>query len=177
MTEDKTPKKGENPFSARNAAITAIGAATMYVSQVAMSFLPNIELVSLMVLLYTRSFGKKTLVMVYLFALIEGLTFGFGIWWINYLYVWTVMYFIAALTKNIDGAFIFACINGLYGLFFGALCSIPYFFVLGIGGGISYFVGGITFDFLHCAGNFALALVLFTPLDRILKKIAAGHIS
>ena len=72
----------------------AICAAILYVSQVAFSFLPNIELVSPLIIVYTRNFGKKTLAIIYIFALIQGLTYGFGVWWVNYLYVWTILYFI-----------------------------------------------------------------------------------
>jgi len=148
----------------------AICAAILYVSQVAFSFLPNIELVSPLIIVYTRNFGKKTLAIIYIFALIQGLTYGFGVWWINYLYVWTILYFIASAAKKLENPLGWAIIAAFFGLFFGLLCSIPYFFALGIGGGVSYFVNGIPFDLMHCAGNFVVTLLLFIPLDRIMKK-------
>ncbi len=160
----------KSKFRAIDIAIIAVGASLMFVSQIAMSFLPNIELVSLFIIVFTKFFNKKTLFMIYIFALAEGLAFGFGIWWLNYMYVWTILYLIVRLLKDFDGTFVFACVSGLFGLFFGALCSIPYFFTMGIGGGVSYFISGLGFDFLHCIGNFVTTLVLYKPLCVVLEK-------
>ena len=62
-------------------------AAILVIVQVAFSFLPNIEFVSLLIILYTLVFEKRTVVIIYLFALLEGILYGFGVWWIMYLYV------------------------------------------------------------------------------------------
>ena len=34
----------------------------------------------------------------------------------------------------------------------------------------SWWVSGIPFDLMHCAGNFAMALLLFKPLRSLLEK-------
>ena len=166
-------KKARIP--AANIAIIAVCGALLYVSQVAFSFLPNIELVSPLIILYTRHLKRLTLPAIYVFAMIEGLTYGFGLWWVAYLYVWTVLYGVAALVERYSGGssnpFLWAVIAALFGLFFGLLCSVPYFFTLGFGGGVSYFLSGIPFDFLHCGGNFITTLVLFLPLDKLFGKI------
>lgn len=60
-------------------------AAILVIVQVAFSFLPNIEFVSLLIILYTLVFEKRTVVIIYLFALLEGILYGFGVWWIMYL--------------------------------------------------------------------------------------------
>lgn len=46
-------------------------AAILVIVQVAFSFLPNIEFVSLLIILYTLVFEKRTVVIIYLFALLE----------------------------------------------------------------------------------------------------------
>ena len=46
---------------AREVTIVAAAAALMIAGQVGMSYLPNIEPVSLFVILFTQHFGKKTL--------------------------------------------------------------------------------------------------------------------
>ncbi|MEG1181634.1 MAG: hypothetical protein RSD39_06360, partial [Oscillospiraceae bacterium] len=63
-----------------------------------------------------------------------------------------------------------AFISGIFGLLFGALCSIPYFFILGINGAIAYFISGLLFDLAHCAGNFAVALLLYKPLHSVIER-------
>ena len=37
----------------------------------------------------------------------------------------------------------------------------------------SYWISGIPFDLMHCAGNFAIALVLFKPLRKLTEKLYA----
>ena len=62
-------------------------------------------------------------------------------------------------------------VAAIHGLLFGALCSLPYFFVGGWQMAFSYWVGGITFDLAHCAGNFVLTLALYRPLKRAMEAV------
>jgi len=61
----------------------------------------------------------------------------------------------------------------VYGLLFGLLGSIPYVFVGGFQAALAWWVAGIPYDFMHCSGNFCLALLLFKPLSNLLTKIAS----
>ena len=157
-------------------ATVGILSAMMVLSQVAFSFLPNIELVSLFVILFTLNFRRKTLYAIYIFALLEGLIYGFGLWWIMYLYVWTILYLIVRVFRHMTEPIAWAILSGIFGLSFGALCSIPYFFISGLGGGIAYFVSGIFFDIVHCIGNFAAALFLLKPLDTVITKLRVSYL-
>ena len=145
--------------------------AIAYVGQVALSFLPNIEVVSVLFLVYTKIFGKKALFPIYVFVLLEGIFWGFGSWWIMYLYVWAVLWGITMLLRRNDSAVFWAVINGAFGLVFGALCSITQVVMFGIGSGFAYFISGIPFDIVHCIGNFLTALFLYKPLTILLSKV------
>ena len=72
----------------RDLCLMAVLGVVMFVSQVALAFLPNIELVSLFVILFTLVFRKRVVGALGVFILLEGLVYGFGFWWLNYLYVW-----------------------------------------------------------------------------------------
>ena len=37
---------------------------------------------------------------------------------------------------------------------------------------VNWWVNGLFFDMLHCGGNFVIALVLFVPLRRLMKRLA-----
>ncbi len=137
-----------------------------YISQVIMSALPNIEIVTLLLILITRRFGIKALYSVYVFAFCEILTYGFHIWSINYLYVWTILVLIILPLRKIDNIFIYTLIGGIFGLMFGTLCSIPYFITGGFALGISYIITGISFDFLHLFGNILIVFFLYKPLKQ-----------
>ncbi len=155
----------------RNIALVAMLTAVITGQQVALSFLPNIELVSLFVILFTRHFGKRTLLVIYVFAVLQGLIYGFGLWMVNYLYVWTILYLVAYALRGQQSPFVWAVVLGGFGLLFGALCSPVYLFIGGIGAMAAFFIGGIPFDLLHAAGNFVAALLLFRPLDTLFTKL------
>ncbi len=143
----------------------------MYVSQVIMAALPNIELVTFLIILTARKFGYKSLLSIYVFVGCEVMSYGIGIWNVNYLYVWAIICLIIIAIRKIDSTVVYALITAIYGLFFGTLCSVPYFITGGFAGGITYIVSGFWFDMLHCAGNFILVLLLYKPLTRVMNKI------
>lgn len=151
--------------------LIALLSALLLVAQVGLAFLPNIEVVSLLIILYTLFFKKKTLYIIYIFALLEGLIYGFGIWWIMYLYVWTILWGITLLFKEEKSPVVWAFISGFFGLFFGTLCSVPYFIAGGVSMGLSWIASGLLMDIIHGVGNFIVALLLFGPLHTALKKV------
>ena len=153
--------------------ITLIGimSAILVAVQVTLSFLPNIELVSLLIIVYTLVFGRKALYIIYVFVAVEGVIYGIGLWWINYLYVWTILFLIVILLRKQHSPFIWAIISGFFGLAFGALCAIPNLFLSGFASAVSYFIAGIPYDILHGIGNFVVTLLLFHPLYQVLDRI------
>lgn len=155
----------------KDLAVMGVMAAIVFVSQVALSFLPNIELVTLLFILYTLVIGRKVFGVVYAFVFLEVITYGFGLWWINYLYVWTALCFITLVFRKQTSFVFWSIISGFFGLAFGALCSLPYFFISGPSGAFAYWIAGIPSDITHCIGNVFLCLILFKPLHYILMKI------
>ena len=155
----------------KDIVIIGMMGAILVAVQVALGFLPNIELISLLIILFTLIFGRKTIFIIYVFVLLEGIIYGFGLWWINYLYIWTFLFIIASLYKKERSPIFWAFISGLYGLFYGALCAIPYFFIGGFTTALSYWVSGLMFDIAHGIGNFIIAIVLFQPLYRLLYML------
>ena len=152
-------------------SIIGVAAALMIGIQVALSVIPNIELVSLLVILFTLHFQRKALYIIYVFAIVECLIYPFGLWCIAYLYIWTILFFITCIFKETESSIVWAVIGGIYGLIFGTLSSIPYFFTSGFAGGLAYIVAGLSFDIIHCIGNFTVILILFNPLNKLLEKL------
>lgn len=146
----------------------------LLVSQVVLAFLPNFELVSLLVILFTRFFRKLVIPAIGVFVLLEGLLYGFGIWWISYLYVWYVLALLTWCFRRRRSLLFWAVFSGGFGLAFGSLTAIPYLWAGDAFAAISYIVTGIPFDLIHGGGNFLLALVLCRPLERLLESAAVG---
>ena len=160
----------------RKLVITSFMAASLFVVQIAkafaLPFLPNVEFVSLLVLLYAVTFDRiQTLAAIYVFALLEGVIYGFGIWWFSYLYVWLILAAVAWLCRKNDSVILWAIIAGVFGLLFGALTAIPYLFAGGFFTAFSYWISGISFDLIHCVSNFLIVLLLFKPLHSFLKRL------
>ena len=136
-----------------------------------MSGLPNIEPVSLMVMLFAVIFGWKALYPVYLYVMLEILCYGISLWNINYLYIWTVLAVAALALRKMEHPLGWAVLSGVFGLLFGALCGIVDIFIGGFSYAVAKWVSGIPFDIAHCAGNFVIALLLFKPLRKLLEKL------
>ena len=145
--------------------------ALMFALQVVMAPLPNIEPVSLLVMLFAVTFGWKSLYCVYTFVVMEILFHGLGLWNINYLYVWAVLAFAAIGLRKMEQPLAWAMLGGVFGLCFGALCGIVDIFIGGIGYAVTKWISGIPFDLMHCGGNFAITLVLWKPLRKLLRTM------
>lgn len=156
---------------ARSLAWMGVLTALLFTGQVVMSFLPNLEIVSLLIILYTIFFGKKVFWMIYGFVFLEGFLYGFGMWWFQYLYIWNILAMVVLLLRNNTSALFWSIISGFFGLSFGALCTLPYLFTGGPAAAFSYWVSGLGFDLTHCIGNVVLCLVLFKPLYALLQKV------
>lgn len=162
--------------------ITLIGmmVAVIEVCKFALVALPNIELTSFWLILFTLCFGWKIVFVVPVFILIEGSVFGFGPWWVSYLYVWPLLVLLAYIFRKKDDKWFWATFSGAFGVSFGFLCSV-YYVVVGAGdggirgglhAGFAWWVSGIPWDIIHGIGNFVLMVVLYQPIKTVVKKIA-----
>ena len=158
--------------ASQQVVLCALLAAMMAALQTAMAFLPNIEPVSLLILVYALVFGRQVFYIVYTFVLLEGLIYGFHLWWLTYLYIWALWALVVLLiARGKDrGPLLWAVASGAFGLSFGALDAIPY-----LAGGpmaaLSRWTAGIPFDLFHCVGNFVLTLTLERPLYQLLSRL------
>lgn len=146
-------------------------AALTFGAKVAMSYLPNIEPVTLLLMVFGAVFGWKSLFIVYVYVLAEILFYGIGTWNINYLYIWVIPAAAAWWLRKLNNPLLWAVIAGLFGLLFGALCAPVDLVIGGWGYAVSKWISGIPFDAAHCAGNFVLALLLFVPLRKLTQRL------
>ena len=148
----------------------------MFTTKVAMAILPNVHLIGMFIMVFTIVFRAKALVSVYVYVFLEGFVYGFGTWWISYLYVWAVLWGITMLIPRKWPAgvlsVIYPIVCALHGLFFGALCApveaIVYKFSLNQL--LTYIAMGLRFDVSHAIGNFCFGLLIL-PLVIVLEKL------
>lgn len=156
----------------REIAYLGICIAILEVSKIALDFLPNVELVTLLFIVYTIFFGKKTLFVAAGFIVIECLLKGINVWSLMYIYIWPALIMMVYYANKLKLGHLFYCLlSGFFGLFFGLFCSIPYLIIGGWQMAVAWWIGGIPYDIIHCISNFLLCLVLFKPLCAVMKKV------
>ena len=164
-----SPRAGK--LSARELCILSLLAALMFATKVALSGLPNIHLNAVFLILTTVFFGWKAMYTVSIYVLLEGLIYGFTLWWFGYLYTWPILVVVAMLFRQNRSALVWAVIAGVYGLLFGPLMYIGYFAILGGWRGFAaMWIAGIPYDLIHAASNFLTVLVLFKPLSQVMDR-------
>ena len=158
----------------------ALFGALLFISQIVAAPLPNVELVSLFIIVWTRVYRYGALPGIGVFILLEGLYYGFGIWWEAYLYSWFILWGLTMLIPRgkenvhpLAAAAGWAFLSGLFGLSFGTLSSLSWLIRGGPSTALAYIVAGIPFDIAHGVANFVLAFLLAVPLIRLLSKLKA----
>ena len=155
----------------------AFFAALIFSVKTALASIPNVNLNALLIILATVYFGWRALYTVGVYILLEGLFFGFNLWWFSYLYIWPLLVVLVMIFRRNRSPLLWAVLAGAYGLLFGPLMYIGYFAIVGGWRGyIAMWIAGIPYDLIHAVSNFLTVLVLLKPLSRIMDHFlsAAG---
>lgn len=146
----------------------------LYISKQVLELLPNVELVSTLVMTYTLVYRRRALIPIALFVLMEGILWGFAAWWVPYLYLWPVLWAVTLLLpKRLPGWLripFYAGVCALFGLAYGSLYA-PWQVIAFLGGDWSkapaWILAGLPWDVVHAVGNLALG-TLIVPLTDLL---------
>lgn len=156
--------------------IFAMLGTIMFCSKIIMEALPNIHLLGMLTMVYTVVFRKKALIPIYVYVMLNGLYGGFSMWWIPYLYIWTILWAVTMLLpKNMKkraACIVYPIICCLHGLAFGTLYAPAQALMFGFDfkQTLAWIAAGLPWDAVHAAGNLATGL-LIVPLSDLLKKI------
>ena len=153
-------------------------AATLECGKLVLSFLPNVEVVTLLCALFGYVFGGAGVVATLVFIAIEPLIYGFGTWIISYCIHWPMVAIIFMLLGRIKvkNRVILTSVAVILTAWFGVLSSLVdvglfsgyfdrFFYRFGI-----YYLRGISFYITQIICNAILFPLLFRPLSEILSK-------
>ena len=146
----------------------------MYVSKVIMELLPNVHLIGVFTIAYTVVYRKKALYPIYIYVLLNGFFSGFAVWWVPYLYIWTVLWGMTMLLpKSINkkaAPLIYMSVCALHGFLFGTLYAPAQalFFGLDFRGMLAWSAAGLPWDFIHGISHFFCG-ILIVPVISALK--------
>ena len=73
--------------SAGELAVLGLLTALLFGGKLALAWLPNVEPVSLLVIVYTAVLGWRALLPLYAYVLLEVVTWGLNLWSVCYVYV------------------------------------------------------------------------------------------
>lgn len=157
-----------------NMVLIAICATILNISKLALAFLPNIEPVSLLLIIYTLVLGfKRSILISLLFIVGEALViWGVNLYVLQYLFVWPLLVTLTHLFKKIlkENFFLWAIFSGAYGMLFGTLCSIP-LIIFDKSFALSSIITGLPFDAIHLVGNYFLMLFLGEIIYKYFKTM------
>lgn len=157
-------------------AVFPVLGAIMFCSKLLMEFLPNVHIVGMLVMLYTVVFRRKALIPIYIFVFLTGLYAGFDVWWLPYLYIWTLLWGVTmALPKNMPRAAAFIAypiICGLHGFLYGVLYAPVQALAFGFDFSMTcaWIVAGLPFDIIHGVGNIVFGTFIY-PLAALMKRL------
>ena len=165
--------------AAKKLALVGVMAATVECGKLALSFLPNIEVVTLLLALYGYVFGWHGVVAAAVFVCIEPLICGFGSWIITYVLYWPAVaaVFMVLGRIGLKNRWILTLSAVGMTLVFGLLSSVidaafyfgineNYFSNLGL-----YYLRGIVFYAVQIACNAALFSTVFLYLSNKLSCV------
>ena len=174
----KRNASGRSDFSEfiRKTVVFAMLASLMFVSKVIMEFLPNVHLLGTLTVVYTLVYRAQALIPIYVFVFMTGVYAGFNLWWIPYLYIWTVLWALVMLLpkkmplKIATPIYILVC--GLHGLMYGTLYAPAQALMFGMDFKmmLAWIVAGLPWDVLHAVGNLVAGLLIM-PLAMTLDKL------
>lgn len=165
-----------NKITIKEMSIFAMLGAIMYMSKILMEWLPNVHLLGMLTMTYTLVFRKKALIPIYVYVFVNGLLAGFSLWWVPYLYIWTILWGVTMLLpqkmSNKMKTVVYMTVCGLHGMLFGILYSPAQAILFGLSfkGMIAWIVAGFYFDLIHCIGN-CFASLLIIPLTSLLNSV------
>lgn len=156
--------------------IFAFLGALMYCSKAIMEWAPNIHLLGMFTMTFTLAYRAKGLVPIYVYVFLNGLFAGFAVWWVPYLYIWTVLWGITMLLpKKLPApaaVIMYSTVCGLHGLLFGVLYAPAQalFFGFDFNQTLAWIAAGFPFDILHAVGNFAAGFLIM-PLLKLIGRL------
>lgn len=158
-------------LTVKDIAYLGVMIATLEAVKMGLSFIPNVEMVTFLLIMYALHFGPKVIYATFAFVGIECLVWGMGTWVFMYLYIWPLLVIVTLLFRKQQSVWFWTVLAGIYGLLFGGLCSLVYFPIGGVKMAFTWWVAGIPYDLLHGVSNAIIMLILYHPMRMVLQKV------
>lgn len=159
----------------------AFMAAMLTAFKFALSFVPNVEIVTLMICVYGSAMGLGyALPATLVFCAVEAAIYGAGSWVLLYFVYWPLLAVVASLTLRGKRVWLAVIIGIVGSAIFGVLSAScdTLFCVASLAPNrlgdywIAYYIRGLYFDIVHIISNAVILAMLYAPLVAITRKAA-----
>lgn len=170
-------RRANSKINLRRMVLFSCFGTLMFASKIFMEFLPNVHPIAMFIVLFTVVYRVQALIPIYVFVFITGIYAGFALWWIPYLYIWTVLWamamFIPKKIKPQNLIIVCPIICGLHGIAYGALYAPAQAIMFGYDFQkllVWIAMGFFPWDVIHAIGNVAMGLLVY-PLSKVLRRL------
>ena len=176
MSEVKDSKRRRLHRALVHMVIFAMFGAMMFCSTLIMEGLPNIHPLAMFIIVLTVVYRGKALIPLYIYVILSGLRWGFGLAWVPYIYIWLPLWgVIMLLPRSLPDkwrAVIYPAAAILHGILFGVLYAPAQALLFGLDfkETLTWVAMGFGFDIAHAVGNGVVGL-LALPMSRLLMKL------
>ncbi|MBQ7921211.1 MAG: hypothetical protein IJ325_01355 [Clostridia bacterium] len=160
----------------RKMIVYAMLGTILFLGKLIMEGLPNIHPIAMFITAFTLVYRTEALIPIYIYVFLTGLYGGFNLWWVPYLYIWTILWLvIMLLPKHLPNraAFVlYAVVCMLFGLAYGTLYAPAQAILFGydFATTIKWIISGLPFDVMHGIGNLVMS-ILVLPLAKLLRQL------
>ena len=176
------PMVSKRQLLTKDIVLTALAAALLSAGKQALASIPNVEVVTLLIMLYAACFKPQiAFIATGVFIVIECFIWGIHTWVIAYIIHWNFVAFATFLLVRVfkfKNRFIFLGFTILVTAAFGVLTTAidAFFAVARVNVAFGYafsiiYMRGIYFYIVHVVGNAAFNITLFAPMRDILDKL------
>jgi hypothetical protein len=176
--------KARGMQGARFVTTMAVMAGLLVALKFALSFLPNVEVVTLLIAVFSLVWGVRySLPATVVFCLVEMAIYGIAGWVLLYFIYWPtlalVFHFALRRKSRVVSLVLCVAIGAVFTVAFGVLsASVETLLVVGNVAKerlatffVSYYVKGLWFDLVHVVSVVASILALFLPLVKIGERV------
>lgn len=176
----KTIDNSRIETSTKFIVLVAVIASLLTVSKLAVSFIPNVEPVTLLIMIFASTLGiAYILPSVLVFCSIELLLYGIASWSILYFVYWPLLAIVSSYLLRNKNIVLAITISIVFSILFGVLsaCCDTLVCVFNLSSDelaeyfVAYYLRGLYFDLIHVVSNAIIILVLYMPLCSVMKKI------
>ncbi len=176
MNFDNNTKMNKGKNGAIFVARVAVMSGMLTVLKFALSFVPNVEVITLLILVFASALGLSyALPATFVFCLVDMAIYGIGSWVVLYFVYWPLLAIVGALCLKNGNAIIATVIAVVGSILFGVLsacadtlCAVGFVPAEKLGEYfVAYYLRGLYFDLVHTVSNTVVVLALFAPLKKV----------